>query len=69
MQRQDFSERRSGQLLKHERGYWAFVPGPLPPDLSLTWELSGELSGELSAVDRGVSELAGLAGLCPTRIC
>ncbi len=61
MQPQDFSERRSGRLLKHERGYWAFVPNPLPPDLSLTWELAGELS----AADRGVSELAGIGRTLP----
>lgn len=61
MQPQDFSERRSGRLLKHEWGYWAFVPNPLPPDLSLTWELAGELS----AADRGVSELAGIGRILP----
>ena len=61
MQPQDFSERRSGRLLKHERGYWAFVPNLLPPDLSLTWELAGELS----AADRGVSELAGIGRTLP----
>ena len=61
MQPQDFSERRSGRLLKHERGYWAFVPNLLPPDLSLTWELAGELS----AADRGLSELAGIGRNLP----
>lgn len=61
MQPQDFSERRSGRLLKHERGYWAFLPNLLPPDLSLTWELAGELS----AADRGVSELAGIGRTLP----
>ncbi len=61
MQPQEFSERRSGRLLKHERGYWAFVPNLLPPDLSLTWELAGELS----AADRGVSELAGIGRTLP----
>ena len=61
MQPQDFTERRFGRLLKHERGYWAFVPNLLPPDLSLTWELAGELS----AADRGVSELAGIGRTLP----
>lgn len=61
MQPQDFSKRRSGRLLKHERGYWAFVPNLLPPDLSLTWELAGEIS----AADRGVSELAGIGRTLP----
>lgn len=57
MQPSDFSKRRSGRLVKHPRGYWAFVPSPLPPELELTWELAGEVS----AADRGVSELAGIA--------
>lgn len=31
-----FTERRSGRRLKHQRGYWAFLPNPLPPPLELT---------------------------------
>ena len=42
MQPNEFSKRRAGRLVKHGRGYWAFVPSPLPPELELTWELAGE---------------------------
>jgi Fic family protein len=61
MQPSDFTERKSGQVLKHERGYWAFVPNPLPPPLELTWELAGEIS----AADRALSELAGVTRTLP----
>ena len=37
------------------------VTNPLPPELSLTWELAGELS----AADRGTSELAGIGRTLP----
>lgn len=61
MQPNEFSKRRSGRLVKHARGYWAFVPSPLPPELELTWELAGEVS----FADRGLSELAGIARTLP----
>lgn len=61
MQSADFTERKSGRLVKHQRGYLAFVPNPLPPHISLTWELAAEIS----AADRGLSELAGIARTLP----
>ncbi len=61
MQPNEFSKRRSGRLVKQPRGYWAFVPNPLPPELELTWELAGEVS----LADRGLSELAGIARTLP----
>ncbi|MBI3464326.1 MAG: hypothetical protein HY000_14910 [Planctomycetes bacterium] len=61
MQPVDFTNRKTGRLLKHQRGYWAFVPDPLPPPLELTWELAGEIS----AADRGLSELAGIGRTLP----
>lgn len=61
MQPSEFSKRRAGRVVKQPRGYWAFVPNPLPPELELTWELAGEVS----AADRGVSELAGIARTLP----
>ena len=61
MQPTDFTERKSGQLIKHPRGYWAFGPNPLPPKIELTWKLAGEIS----AADRGLSELAGIARTLP----
>lgn len=61
MQPADFTERKSGRLIKHPRGYWAFQPNPLPPKIELTWKLAGEIS----AADRGLSELAGIARTLP----
>lgn len=61
MQLTDFSPHKSGRLVKHQRGYWAFIPNPLPPPIKLTWNLAGEIS----AADRGLSELAGLARTLP----
>jgi Fic family protein len=61
MQPVDFTERKSGRLIKHERGYWAFVPSPLPPEIPLTWELASEVS----AADRGLSTLAGIGRTLP----
>ena len=39
MQASDFKARKSGWLVKHQRGCLAFIPNPLPPPLALTWEL------------------------------
>lgn len=61
MQSSDFTKRKSGTLVKHERGYWAFVPNSLPPNIELTWDLAGEIS----AADRGLSELAGITRTLP----
>jgi len=61
MQPTDFTKRKSGRLLKHQRGYWAFLPDPLPPTLELTWELAREIS----AADRSLSELAGIGRTLP----
>jgi len=61
MQPSDFTEKKSGRLIKHQRGYWAFVPNPLPPSIELTWDLVREIS----AADRGLSELAGVARTLP----
>lgn len=61
MQLAEFTERKSGRLIKHQRGYWSFIPNPLPPDIELSWKLAGEIS----AADRGLSELAGIARTLP----
>jgi len=61
MQPTDFTNRKSGRLIKHQRGYWAFVPNPLPPEIELSWKLAGEIS----TADRGLSELAGVARTLP----
>ncbi len=61
MQPTDFTDTKSGRLVKAPQGYWAFVPAPLPPQLDLTWALAGRLS----EADRALSELKGVAQTLP----
>jgi Fic family protein len=61
MQPSDFTARKSGRLVNHQRGYWAFIPNPLPPSLKLSWEFAAEIS----AADRGLSELGGITRTLP----
>src|SRR5262249_19046919 len=54
-----FKNSTAGRLSKVGQGdaaYWAFVPNPLPPDLSFNLELINALS----EADRALGELAGL---------
>lgn len=61
MQLADFTEDKSGRLIKSAKGYWAFVPNPLPPGLELSWDLVKRLS----EADQALSELAGVARTLP----
>jgi Fic family protein len=61
MQPSDFKKDKSGTLTKATRGYWAFVPNPLPPPLEATWTLTLENS----QADRALSMLAGVARTLP----
>lgn len=61
MQLVDFTEDKTGQLIKTLQGYWAFVPDPLPPPLIPSWELVRQIS----EADRSLSELAGVARTLP----
>ncbi|MBD3239245.1 MAG: Fic family protein [Chitinivibrionales bacterium] len=61
MQPADFSERSNRALVKTPQDYWAFVPGPLPPALDLSWDLV-VLN---SRADRALSELAGVTRTLP----
>lgn len=59
-----FQKSPAGRLLKvgpGETAYWAFVPHPLPPALSL----DRELVCILSDADRALGELAGLGRAMP----
>ncbi len=59
-----FRNSPAGHLIQVGQGgiaYWAFIPHPLPPDLSLDWELVRCLSD----ADRALSELAGLGRTMP----
>ncbi|MEX5215707.1 MAG: Fic family protein [Nitrospiraceae bacterium] len=57
----DFTDEKNGQLIKTSKDYWAFLPTPLPPKLTLSWDLVNQLSD----ADRALSELAGTARTLP----
>lgn len=61
MQPTDFTENKSGRVIKTPQGYWAFYPNPLPPSLPLSWDLVRQNS----EADRALSELAGVARTLP----
>jgi Fic family protein len=57
----DFRSLEAGQVILTQKGYYAFLPAPLPPDLE--WSLS--LVSALSEAERDLSRLATLAGAFP----
>jgi Fic family protein len=57
----DFSEQAPGRVLRQPRGFWAFIPNPLPPVL----EWTPELVAANSVADRALGELAGLGAALP----
>lgn len=56
MDPQFFAAKQRAHIVRAERGYLAFVPPPLPPDL----RLDENLVSALSTADRAVGELAGV---------
>jgi Fic family protein len=64
MRAEDFAPWQRLNVVATERGYRAFVPPPLPPDLRLT----DELVASLSAADRALGELAGAGRSIPNPI-
>jgi Fic family protein len=62
MRIEDFTEERTGKLVRIVEGTWAFVPDPLPPNW---FDMSWELARLNSQADRALSELAGLARTLP----
>lgn len=62
MQLEDFqSNHAPGRILHHPKGYWTYIPHPLPPDIG--WSV--ELVTALSKADRALGELSGLATMLP----
>jgi len=57
----DFHSREAGQVILTPKGYYAFLPAPLPPNLD--W--SSLLVTALSEAERNLSRLATLAGAFP----
>ena len=56
-----FSNQASGRILRTSRGYHAFLPNPLPPEL--TWPPT--TVSLLSRADRALGELAGISRALP----
>jgi hypothetical protein len=61
MQPQDFSSQSAGRIQKHPRNYWAFIPTPLPPEI--TYDLT--LVKLLAEAERLLGELAGVGRMLP----
>lgn len=64
MNLEGFRNSPSGQVIRVGQGeaaYWAFIPHPLPPNLSPDWELARQLS----EADRALSQLDGLGRTMP----
>src|SRR3972149_6375365 len=61
MKTTDFSKSAPGKVIKTLKGYWAFVPDPLPP--SVPW--SNKLMAKLSKADRSLARLAEVGNAFP----
>jgi len=61
MKTTDFSKKAPGKVIKTLKGYWAFVPEPLPPDVA--W--STKLMARLSKADRSLARLAEVGNAFP----
>jgi len=61
MNPENFRSSTAGQVIRHTKGYWAFIPAPLPPVLS--WPLP--LVSILSEAERNLGKLASLAEVLP----
>lgn len=56
MREEDFTDRRSGELVRTANGNWAFMPNPLPPAI----DYSATLVAQLSEADAALAELSGV---------
>jgi Fic family protein len=61
MKPEDFQNPATGRVVRVPEGFWAFVPAPLPPELSY----DASLALALSRADTALSELAGVGRLMP----
>ena len=61
MKPSDFRSPETGQVIRTQQGYYAFIPAPLPPNLN--WTLP--LVSALSEAERDLSRLATLTGSFP----
>lgn len=61
MKKSDFSEQAPGRVIRTLKGYFAFIPAPLPPDIA--W--SNQLLSALSRADRSLARLAEVGNAFP----
>ncbi|MFQ5923095.1 MAG: Fic family protein [Anaerolineales bacterium] len=61
MNAEDFKDSQTGSVQKTPKGYWAFIPNPLPTSL----RIGPDLVQALSMADRSVGELAGIGRTIP----
>ena len=61
MNPKDFSSQDAGKVILTPTGFWAFLPNPLPPNIS--WSVS--LVSTLSEAERELSRLAALVSTFP----
>jgi cell filamentation protein, protein adenylyltransferase len=58
----DFSSTSTGRVLRTNRGYWTFIPNPLPP--LINWDT--KLISSLGEVERNLGRLASLGDTLPS---
>jgi Fic family protein len=61
MKKSDFSQQAPGKVIRTLKGYFAFIPTPLPPDIA--W--SNRLLSALSKADRSLTRLAEVGNAFP----
>jgi Fic family protein len=61
MKPENFHSSTAGQVILTSRGYWAFVPNPLPPE----FEWSPKIVSFLSEADRNLTKLAEIGNTFP----
>lgn len=62
MKPEDFKSSTDGKVLHSLKGYWTFIPNPLPP--SINW--SSSLTSAVGAADRALGKLDSLANTLPS---
>jgi Fic family protein len=61
MNPENFRNSTAGQVIRTSRGYWTFVPNPLPPEI----EWSPKIISLLSEADRNLTKLAEIGNTFP----
>ncbi|MES0361579.1 MAG: Fic/DOC family N-terminal domain-containing protein, partial [Anaerolineales bacterium] len=62
MKPEDFKTTAAGEVIQSRKGYWAFIPDPLPP--SIGWPSA--LISAVGAAERALGKLDSLAGTLPS---